>query len=277
MTNSKFRPAPRMTERTDSNMRSCPVPGHGQFHAFKTEQFDGTWKDSTCPRCHWEGYRNSPMDTPAYQAARAEEDDRRLNADLLATAITPRFRGCTFDNFRTDGGDSAKVRALNTCRKYAENFREHYQAGRALALLGEIGNGKTHLACAILQHIVRIERATGLIVTAEAITQAVSDSFRNNSGPSKSDRLQELAEVDLLVIDEVGMHTPRPGKDFTPGLLHEVIDRRYQLVLPTVLVSNQTRERLPEFIGPRAADRLRENGGLMAAFTWKSARVGGEA
>ncbi len=84
-------------------------------------------------------------------------------------------------------------------------------------LLGEIGNGKTHLACAILQHIVREEQATGLIVTAEAIIQGVTDSFRQNASHTKSQLLQELAEVDLLVIDEVGMHTPRQGRDFAPA------------------------------------------------------------
>ena len=142
-------------------------------------------------------------------------------------------------------------------------------------LMGEIGTGKTHLACAILQCIVRNQGFSGLIVTAESITQAVTDSFRNNSGPSKTDLVNELASVDLLVIDEVGVHSVRPGKDFTPSLLHEVIDRRYQLVKPTIMVSNQKPEDLHSFIGPRAADRLRENGGLLAPFTWKSARSGG--
>lgn len=267
---SKFSPAPRVAE---SRMRSCGVPGHNQFMQGLVEQFDGSWQLSTCPTCRWQALYNTPKDHEEHQSAVAADMAEDLNAALLATGITPRFRQCNFDSYDT-AGDQAKQRALNTCRKYAEAFEQHAAAGRALMLMGEIGCGKTHLACAILQHVVRSEGKTGLIVTAESITQAVTDSFRSNAGPSKSELIAELAEVDLLVIDEVGFHTPKPGKDFTPSLLHEVIDARYQRVRPTILISNQTPDRLQDFIGPRAADRLRENGGLLAPFTWASARSG---
>lgn len=275
MTISKFRPAPRIAEQHEVCCRAGR--GHKNYDEQLVELFGGGWYRTECPACQWELLYNKPKEDERRQAAEKAAAEHELSQDLIATGITPRFRGCTFDNFLTDGGDAGKTRALSICRGYAEKFAEHYRQGRALMLLGEIGNGKTHLACAILQHIVREEQATGLIVTAEAIIQGVTDSFRQNASHTKSQLLQELAEVDLLVIDEVGMHTPRQGRDFAPGLLHEVIDWRYQLVLPTVLVSNQTRERLPEFIGPRAADRLRENGGLLAPFTWRSARLGGAA
>lgn len=273
MTISKFSPAPRVAE---SRMRSCGVPGHNQFMQSLVEQFDGTWKLSTCAACRWQALHNTPKDQETHLSAVADDMAEDLNAALLGTGITPRFRACSFDSYLT-GEDPAKQRALNICRKYAEGFEKHANDGRALMLLGDIGCGKTHLACAILQHVVRHEGRTGLIVTAESITQAVTDSFRSNAGPSKSGLIAELAEVDLLVIDEVGFHTPKPDKDFTPSLLHEVIDARYQRVRPTVVVSNQTADTLHKFIGPRAADRLRENGGLLAPFTWSSARSGGGA
>ncbi|MDH0745755.1 ATP-binding protein [Pseudomonas sp. GD03842] len=271
MTVSKFSPAPRLAE---TRMHSCGVAGHIQHQRSLVEQFDGSWKPSVCPACRWQALNNTPKDQDEYRNALAEDMAEDLNAALLATGITPRFRNCSFATYLTDG-DRAKQRALNICRGYAEGFEQHAKDGRALMLLGEIGCGKTHLACAILQHIVRHEGKTGLIVTAESITQAVTDSFRSNAGPSKSELIAELTGVDLLVIDEVGFHTPKPGKDFTPSLLHEVIDARYQRVLPSVLVSNQTKDSLHEFIGPRAVDRLRENGGLLAPFTWVSARAGG--
>ncbi|NBF13070.1 ATP-binding protein [Pseudomonas sp. Fl4BN1] len=273
MTFSKFSPAPQLIE---SRTRACGVPGHNQFQQGLVEQFDGSWKPNTCPACRWQALYNTPKDRDEHLSAVADDAAEYLNLALIATGITPRFRGCSFDGYTT-GDDKAKQRALSICRKYAEGFEAHSQAGRALMLMGEIGTGKTHLACAILQHVVRQGGYTGLIVTAESITQAVTDSFRGNAGPSKSDLIAELAAVDLLVIDEVGMHTAKPGKDFTPGLLHEAIDRRYQLIKPTILISNQKPEMLQDFIGPRAADRLRENGGLLAPFTWGSARSGGTA
>lgn len=273
MTVSKFILAPELAETRE---KSCGTPGHNAFKQSLVEQFDGSWKLNTCPACRWQALYNTPKDQDAHLQAVLEVAAERLNEDLIATGITPRFRKCSLSSYVT-GDDKAKQRALSICRKYADKFDEHRDAGRALMLMGEIGTGKTHLACAILQCIVRHDGSTGLIVTAESITQAVTDSFRSNSGPSKTDLFNELASVDLLVIDEVGMHTAKPGKDFTPGLLHEVIDRRYQLIKPTILISNQKPEDLHTFIGPRAADRLRENEGLLAPFTWKSARSGGLA
>lgn len=270
MTVSKFILAP---ELAGTHEKYCGVPGHNAFKQSHVEQFDGTWKLNVCPACRWQALYNTPKEREEHLRAVREVAEERLNQDLIATGISPRFRKCSLDSYAT-GDDKAKQRALNICRKYAEGFEDHLNAGRALMLMGEIGTGKTHLACAILQCIVRNQGFSGLIVTAESITQAVTDSFRSNSGPSKTDLINELASVDLLVIDEVGVHSVRAGKDFTPSLLHEAIDRRYQLIKPTILVSNQKPEDLHSFIGPRAADRLRENGGLRAPFTWKSARSG---
>jgi DNA replication protein DnaC len=273
VTVSKFIMTPELAQTRE---KLCGTPGHLAFKQSLVEQFDGSWKPDFCPACRWQSLHNTPKDREEHLQAVAQVEAERLNSDLIATGITPRFRKCRLDNYVT-GNDTAKQRALSICRKYAEGFEAHLTAGRALMLMGEIGTGKTHLACAILLHVVSTGGYTGLIVTAESITQAVTDSFRSNSGPSKTDLLNELASVDLLVIDEVGVHSVRPGKDFTPSLLHEAIDRRYQLVKPTILVSNQKPEDLQNFIGPRAADRLRENGGLLAPFTWKSARSEGSA
>lgn len=273
MTVSKFILTPELAETRE---KLCSTPGHLAFKQSLVEQFDGSWKLDTCPACRWQALYNTPKDREEHLQAVAQVKAERLNGELIATGITPRFRKCNFDSYVT-GDDRAKQRALSICRKYAEGFEDHLAAGRALMLMGEIGTGKTHMASAILQHVVHIGGYTGLIVTAESITQAVTDSFRSNSGPSKTDLINELASVDLLVVDEVGVHSVRSGKDFTPSLLHETIDRRYQLIKPTILVSNQKPEDLHSFIGPRAADRLRENGGLLAPFTWKSARSEGSA
>jgi DNA replication protein DnaC len=73
----------------------------------------------------------------------------------------------------------------------------------------------------------------------------------------------------LLVVDEVGAQA---GTAYELGVLHEVIDRRYQLVLPTVVVSNLAAADLGRYIGDRALDRLREGGGQAVGFSWTSAR-----
>jgi DNA replication protein DnaC len=45
------------------------------------------------------------------------------------------------------------------------------------------------------------------------------------------------------------------------------------LVLPTLVVSNLPASSLGQFIGDRALDRLRQNGGQAVGFSWSSMRA----
>ena len=172
------------------------------------------------------------------------------------------------------------AQALETCQGYADNFGEHFQAGRNLLLCGNVGNGKTHLASSIVQHVIRQHRAVAVITTASEIIRVFKRSMDRNAGYTEGDVINELASFDLLVIDEVGAQA---GTHYELSVLHEVLDRRYNLVKPTVLISNlpatskqgadgRSTPSLEQYIGARALDRLRENNALLVGFTWASAR-----
>jgi DNA replication protein DnaC len=78
-----------------------------------------------------------------------------------------------------------------------------------------------------------------------------------------------LGSVGLLVMDEVGVQY---GTDAEKVLLFDVINRRYQDVMPTILLTNLDKAGLREYLGDRAFDRIRENG-LLVPFVWESHRV----
>ena len=122
--------------------------------------------------------------------------------------------------------------------------------------------------------------AIAVITTAAEIIRVFKRSMVRDSGYTDGDVIDELASFDLLVIDEVGAQA---GTQYELAALHEVIDKRYNLVRPTVLISNlpattrpgatgEQAKSLEQYIGARALDRLRENGALLAGFTWASAR-----
>jgi hypothetical protein len=75
--------------------------------------------------------------------------------------------------------------------------------------------------------------------------------------------LDHYASLDLLVIDEVGVQFGSPAE---MTILHEVINARYESVLPTILISNLPPEQLKEFISDRIFDRVTDGG----ATTWYS-------
>ncbi|MBM9968268.1 ATP-binding protein, partial [Pseudomonas aeruginosa] len=154
---------------------------------------------------------------------------------------------------------------------YADDFASNWKVGRSLMLLGTMGTGKTHLACAIIQQVLRTEGlagATARYITAPDLILGVKDTF-GRKGKSESEVYESLHAPDLLVIDELGA---QGGTEYELGLLHEVIDRRYREMRPTVVVSNMSAQEVAKYIGDRAVDRLRENGGKAVGFTWGSAR-----
>lgn len=93
--------------------------------------------------------------------------------------------------------DKAKIRQLGTCRWVVEH--------QNVVITGATGTGKTYLACALAHqaclrgHRAIYRRATRLF---EELTLAHADG-------TYSALLQRLARVDVLVLDDWGLATPR--------------------------------------------------------------------
>ena len=264
---SKFSPTPRIDD-SQSLRETCGVSDHGSFVNALVEQFDGSWLSKGCPRCNWAALNTDPVDSESHKAAKSRRSADRLNTALIASGITPRFRDCTLDSFIT-GTEPEKVRALATCKTYVERFEDNYRDGRSMILSGNIGTGKTHLASAMAQAVIRQYGARALIVTIAEIVRVAKGTMTKGATYDERDVINELAGADLLIIDEVGAQR---GSDYEVGLLHEIVDKRYQQMLPTVVVSNLLIDDLKSYIGERALDRLRQGGGKAVGFTWASAR-----
>lgn len=258
---SNFRRQPE--QRTFAG--ECPV--HGSVDRSEVEQFDGSMAVRPCKQCQFHGLRVAPQGSEEHSQALANLQAESVNSALVGSGITPRFADSTFATYR--GTTAAMTSALETCQGYADNFGEHFQAGRNLLLCGNVGNGKTHLASSIVQHVIRQHRAVAVITTAAEIIRVFKRSMVRDAGYTEGDVINELASFDLLVIDEVGAQA---GTHYELSVLHEVLDRRYNLIRPTVVVSNLNAQGLSQYIGERALDRLRENKALLVGFTWASAR-----
>jgi DNA replication protein DnaC len=258
---SNFRRQPAIRMFADN----CPV--HGDIDRSEVEQYDGSMRVRPCKKCQWNGLRIAALSSEANEQAVAHVAAERINSALIGSGISPRFAGSMFANYRVD--NSAMGQALAICQGYADKFDEHYSSGRNLLLCGNVGTGKTHLASSIVQQVVRQLGAVAVITSAAEIIRVFKGSMDRNAGYSERDVIAELADLDLLVIDEVGAQA---GTAYELAVLHEVFDRRYQLVRPTVVVSNMDAKGLGQYIGERALDRLRENKALLAGFTWESER-----
>jgi DNA replication protein DnaC len=125
-----------------------------------------------CPECE-----------KAAEAARAAEEAakrqnsaqatkaRKINKLLEGSEIPRRFRGRTFDNYRAEV--EAQVHAFTKAKAFAENFPKAMELGASFVFCGKPGTGKTHLACAIGNHVMGAFGNSVSFVTVFEVIQRV--------------------------------------------------------------------------------------------------------
>lgn len=236
---------------------------HGPFASYFTTRNPGV--GSKCPTCADEAKKIQDAEDRETERQKAIAD--RMARRLGSAMIPPRFRGKTFEDFVVDDEKQAKV--LKVCRDYAENFNKHYNEGRSLLLLGNVGTGKTHLAAAIADQIITQQGCTALYRTVYGILQYVKGSFDRESEYSEADAFAAFIEPNLLIIDEVGA---TKTTEFEQQTLFNIVNGRYEQQIPTIVISNLMPEELVIALGERCVDRLREGGGIAQVFTWGSVR-----
>ena len=180
--------------------------------------------------------------------------------------IPERFRTKYLDTFsaQTEG----ERRALAVANEYVKNFTAHRTVGRCLVFSGNVGTGKTHLACAIALALAQRDQRVQYFTVTELIRRLRS-CWDRGAPRKEADVLSDLCKLDLLVLDEVGVQF---GRDSEIVQLTEVLDLRYREIKPTLLISNVPYRDLGQFVGERIVDRIRENGGKVLIFDWESRR-----
>jgi len=235
---------------------------HGDYAAIYSKHREGP---SGCPKCA--EARQRDQDKIDQQAAAEKHAAERLARKLGSALIPFRFKDRSFDGYTATSPQ--QVKALAVCREYAENFKGHHEAGRCLLLLGNAGTGKTHLAAAIANHIMRNSAATVVYRTLGGILQYIKGSYDKASEYSEAQAFASLIEPSLLIIDEIGA---TKATEFELATLFQIINGRYEEQLPTIVISNLPSKELPGAMGERCVDRLREGGGVAVGFNWLSAR-----
>jgi DNA replication protein DnaC len=251
----------RAIEKLGSREVSCDVHGAYTSHGTRlgVEHKREYW--TGCQACvvdRLEATEQERINTEA--AARVE----RISEALQRSALPERFVGRTFDNYVA--ATLEQEAALAIARGFAEKFDSHRRRGSVLIFAGNPGTGKSHLASAILQH--GMPAVQGLYTTLPGLIRMVRDTWRRDSVRTETEVMADMARLDLLAIDEIGVQY---GTDGEKNILFEVMDRRYMDRRPTILMTNLDREAFREYVGDRVYDRLVEVC-RWVPFTWKSYR-----
>lgn len=188
--------------------------------------------------------------------------ESQTSALLAKVNIPRRFAGCEFGNFVAD--TDVQRSALGKCRDYADKFREYHRSGACLMLRGNPGTGKNHLATAIVKQVMAQGFGVLRIKAAEFL-----DAYWAKSFAERTAWLDGIANVDLLMLDEVGRTSQAKGAE---DAFFRLLDARYEAERPTLLLSNLTRDQIKAMLGDAAYDRLTQGGGKVVSFDWDSYR-----
>jgi len=170
-----------------------------------------------------------------------------------------RFFKESLDTYKTD--DDEKRNALAKARLFVQAVK--CGGFQTLIFLGNVGTGKTHLACGI------IRECGGLYRLASSIVEELRRAKSFNADKTEAKILDAYGKTGLLIIDEIGRGAVATEEQY---MLYQIINERYNRRKPTVLISNQTKKEFLQYIGIAAADRLTESAQVVE-LTGKSYRA----
>lgn len=258
-TSDAFRPMPDKTEP-----RTCQTHGEYQSRVFV---WQGREVRSGCPACAMQEAKDRAKAEIEEQARRRDEIRKgRIAARYSKAMIPPRFATKTLDDYEV--GTEGQRRALAIARRYVEAWPSCLAAGRCLVFAGKPGTGKTHLSAAIACSVMAAG-GTALFRTVQDAMADIKASYARDASQTERQAYASLVQPDLLVLDEVGVHTLT---DHDEQMLFRVINARYEAVLPMILCTNLSGAVLARYLGDRIMDRVTENQGMIVLFDWESHR-----
>ena len=141
------------------------------------------------------------------------------------------------------------------------------ESGMIFALLGGRGTGKTQLGVCLLWYASRRSMSYAYR-TAFEMFASIKETYRDDSSMSELKAIRALLEPGILVIDELNEanHTTWEGH-----MLTYLVDKRYQQMKDTLIISNYTADVFAEVVGQSIISRMEECGGHISC-KWPSFR-----
>lgn len=182
---------------------------------------------------------------------KAEERRRRIERLFSLSRLGTRFMESRFENWEPMPGAEA---ALDYALDFAENFEEYQKRGEGLLIYGPPGNGKSHLAAAVVHRL--LERGKPAIFqSVPDLLDRIRRTYDRDNSTNEGQIMAALEEADLLVLDDAGAEQ---WTEWAESKLYTIIDHRYRNKKPIFVTTNTDVEELESAVGFRAYDRLLE-------------------
>lgn len=260
MTSEAIKPVALGEPQTYSD--TCPT--HGAYISELIPMGDFKPFKKGCPQCNAERKAKDEAEKAEKARYQAIEEQKRATERLRKAGVPVRFEGKTLDAFLVSNEGQAKAKAA--CQALVGALLDGREAPN-LIMTGKPGTGKTHLSCGIVLALHGHKRVKR--VDLPDLIREIRSTWRKDSEVSEETVLDWYGHLDLLILEEVGTGS---GSDDERARIFQVINRRYEAMLPTVVVTNLSLAELRDEMGERVIDRLREGERSLVVFDWESAR-----
>ena len=188
-------------------------------------------KQETCPKCEGTGWiieTDSKGKSVAKRCTCFIENTAKV---LKKQANLPkRYEECTFENFEIH--NPSHKNALKISKKFVKNYPVQ-EIG--LLFQGPCGVGKTHLAVAIINELIKSKSAQCYFCDFRDLIRNIQKSYSSESSMSESDLVAPIFANNVLVLDELGAKRTSPWVEET---IFYIINHRYNHKKLTLFTSN---------------------------------------
>lgn len=180
--------------------------------------------------------------------------DQIMNKKLEFANIPEEFRDLTVNSFDINVYSTEEFRVKSaTAKKAAVNFIKNYEKfkeeGKGLYFYSEIkGSGKTRLMASIGNALIKTKRIGVKYVTTIDLLNEIKKTFNKDSNISESELLEAIKQVEVLILDDVGVEDPSAWVKTT---FYSILNGRMISKKVTLFTSNSTIDEL------RHDDRIR--------------------
>lgn len=235
---------------------------HGDYEVRYLKMFNSKAMVSKyCPTCASD---ESKAEEKAKKEKENQEAIERRNRNLIDAGVSKRNLGKTFDSFIVN--NEGQHKALEACKQFAADVSNSRPANN-MFFIGSVGTGKTHLASSIIQELYDTKRVR--MIRVIELIRILKETWQRGAESTERDVISFFGSIDVLILDEVGIQF---GSETERMFMFDIINTRYDNMLPTILISNLDINNLKEILGEQAVDRLREDGGKVLVFNWDSLR-----
>lgn len=221
-----------------------------------------------CKTCNDQGvvYASLTVGDPNYakfiecpKECQAVHDNRRGQIERLLQAMEKRTNRrdrqypVDFNDYEGVASDNREF-ALYLSREFLKNpwVNVNGVIKSGLVFFGDTGTGKTFLASAITNELLRLNKAVWFSRVAEII-QRVQECYNPSVEYRAEQMIDFFCRFDYLVMDEFDMHDLHPDK---LQIIESIIDYRYRNESPIICTTNLNQEQFTQRWGERTADRL---------------------